>query len=136
MREKLSAGILLIAAIIIFCGFKRAEKPFIILSSGDIDPNNTTRIERIFTSKGRINYALVCPDGLKYAGVRLQIASRNEKTSNWGFSIIKTRDMYLDISRKYHKDYIYIEKPGNYFIQFFYLNKKNYPFAHKEFIVK
>ncbi len=129
------AVLFLILPLILLCGFKNREKPFVILSSGSIINDNIQRIERTFNSKERINYALITPDGLKYGGVRMQISSQNQKTSNWGFSVIQSKDLYIDTSSKIYKDYIFIQKPGNYIIQFFYLNKKNYPFAHKEFTV-
>lgn len=115
-------------------GFKK-EKPYLILSSGTINQDNTQRIERSFASMSRINYALILPKGLKYSGVRLQISSQDEKTSNWGYSLHQTKDLYLDTSLKIYRDYIVVQKPGRYILQFFYLNKKTYPFAHIEFMV-
>ena len=35
-----------------------------------------------------------------------------------------------------YTDYIVPRNSGHYIIQFFYLNKKNYPFARREFVVK
>lgn len=129
--------VLILMLPLIFCfSFKKTEKPFVVLSSGTISPESTRRIERIFLVKQRINYALIFPEGLRYSGVRMQISKQDDKTSNWGFSIISTKDLYLGQADKTYSDYIYIQKPGHYIIQFFYLNKKNYPFAHKEFYVK
>ena len=90
----------------------------------------------LFSFFFRINYALIAPDGFKKPGVRLQISKQDDKTSNWGFSIIQTRDFYLDLSQKAYRDYIYIQRPGRYYIQFFYLSNKDYPFARSEFWVQ
>lgn len=128
--------LILIVPFILFCGFKKAERPYLILSSGTINDMNLVRIERAFSEGQRINYALVSPNGLKYAGVRLQISSQSDKTSNWGFSIIESRDIYIPKYSKIYRDYFVAKKSGKYIIQFFYLNKKNYPFAHVEFWVK
>ncbi len=128
--------ILLILPLLLFCSFKKKEKPYIVLSSGTISIENTQRIERIFLTKQRINYALIAPDGFKYAGVRVQISKQDDKTSNWGFSIVQSNDLYLDLSQKAYLDYIYIQQPGHYILQFFYLNNKNYPFVHREFLVQ
>ncbi len=128
--------ILLILPLIFFCSFKKKEKPYIVLSSGVVSNQNTQRIERIFQTRQKIYYALIAPDGFKTPGVRLQISKQDEKTSNWGFSIIQTRDLYLDTAQTAYRNYIYIQRPGNYILQFFYLNNKDYPFAHKEFIVQ
>jgi len=127
---------LLILPLLLFCSFKKKEKPYVVLSSGTISIENTQRIERIFLQKQRINYALIAPDGFKYAGVRVQISKQDDKTSNWGFSIVQSNDLYLDLSQKTYRDYIYIQQPGHYILQFFYLNNKNYPFVHKEFLVQ
>lgn len=128
--------ILLIFPLFFFCSFKMKAKPYVVLSSGTISLENTQRIERVFVSGQRINYALIAPDGFKKPGVRLQISKQNDKTSNWGFSIIQSYDFYLDLSQKAYRDYIYVRNPGRYAIQFFYLSNKDYPFARKEFLVQ
>ncbi|MCD7740304.1 MAG: hypothetical protein LUH11_03035 [Candidatus Gastranaerophilales bacterium] len=128
--------IILILPLFLFCSFKKKEKPYIILSSGSISLEYVKRIERGFSANQRINYALVAPDGFKTPGIRLQISKQDEKTSNWGFSIIQSRDLYLDLAQNIYRDYIYIQRPGRYILQFFYLNNKDYPFAHKEFLVQ
>ena len=86
--------------------------------------------------QSRIYYALYAPGGFKQPGIRLQISKQDDKTSNWGFSIINSRDIYLDTAQKVYRDYIYIQQKGHYIIQFFYLNNKDYPFAHREFRVE
>ena len=128
--------ILLIFPLFLFCSFKKKEKPYAILSLGTISLETTQRIVRVFPACQRINFALVAPDGFKYAGVRIQVSKQDEKTSNWGFSIIQSRDVYLDLSQKAYRDYIYIQRPGKYILQFFYLNNKDYPFVHREFLVR
>lgn len=130
--------IVLIIPLILLCGFsfKKKEKPYIVLSSGSITNQTTHRIERIFASGQRINYALIAPDGFKKPGVRLQISKQDNKTTNWGFSIIKTQDLYLTTGENAYRSYIYLQNPGNYILQFFYLSNKDYPFAHKEFVVQ
>lgn len=134
MKKFLS--LILIFSVILLCGFKKKEKPYIVLSSGTIENSNLYRIERAFSLGQRVNYGLISPDGLKYSGVRMQISTQNDKTLNWGFSVIESKDLYLDTSSKIYRDYIYPRKAGRYIIQFFYLNKKTYPFAHLEFSVK
>ena len=124
--------ILLIIPLLLFCSFKKKEKPYIILSSGVISVENAQRAEYSFRAGQRINYALIAPDGFKYAGIRLQISKQDEKTSNWGFTIIQSKDIYLDMSKNSHIDYIYIRRAGKYYLQFFYLNNKDYPFARRE----
>lgn len=133
---KKTAIILLLISLIFCFGFSSEKKPYIVLSSGTISAETTRRIEKIFPVKQRINYALMTPEGLKYSGVRLQISKQDDKTSNWGFSVINSNDLYIDRSSKYYTGYIYIQSPGHYILQFFYLNKKNHPFAHVEFMVK
>lgn len=128
--------ILLIIPLIFLCSFKKREKPFAILSSGTISAENTQRVERTFLSRQRINYAIVAPDGFKTAGIRMQLSKVDEKTANWGFSIIQTNDIYIDMAQKTYGNYIYVQRPGKYVLQFFYLNNKNYPFIHKEFLVQ
>lgn len=128
--------LILIVPLLLLCAFKVKEKPFVVLSSGTIDSNNLQRIERAFLVGQRVNYALVSPDGLKYEGVRMQISTQSDKTTNWGFSILESNDLFLDKSSKIYRDYIVPRKSGKYIIQFFYLNKKTYPFAHLEFLVK
>lgn len=132
--------ICLILSLILFCGFKVKEKPYVVLSTGDISTDNpqiTKRIERCFAPRQRINYLLVLPNGVKYSGVRVQISKQSDKTKGlWGYSIENTKDIYILKGEKYYKDYIVIKSGGNYILQFFYLNKKNYPFVHKEFLVR
>ena len=64
------------------------------------------------------------------------ISKRDDKTSNWGFSIIQSRDIFIDKTADIYNDYILIQRPGRYIIQFFYLNNKDYPFIHREFLVQ
>lgn len=128
--------LILILPLFLLGAFKLKEKPYVVLSSGTIDSNNLQRIERAFLVGQRVNYALVSPDGLKYEGVRMQISTQSDKTTNWGFSIVESNDLFLDKSSKIYRDYIVPRKSGRYIIQFFYLNKKTYPFAHLEFLVK
>ena len=127
--------VLLIIPVLLFCGFKKLERPFVVLSSSEIHDVNVKRIERDFGSGYRIYYALVMPNGLKYSGVRLQVSSLSDKVSNWGFSLVETRDLYIPRTDRIYKDYFIAKKPGRYVLQFFYLNKKNHPFAHIEFRV-
>ena len=127
--------VLLIIPVILMCGFKRKEKPLLVMTTGAITKENIERIEWTFNAGERINYAIIAPDGLKYAGVRMQISSQDIKTSNWGFKIYQTQDLYIDTSTEIYKNYIVIQRPGHYIIQFFYLNDKNYPFIHREFTV-
>ena len=134
MKKFLS--LILIFSVILLCGFAKKEKPFVILSSGTIDNNNIQRVERVFNKNSRINYALILPDSVKYSGVRMQISKQDEKTSNWGYSIIETNDIFIVKGEKIYRNYIVPRTTGHYIIQFFYLNKKNYPFAHKEFMVQ
>jgi hypothetical protein len=129
-------GILLIIPMLFFCSFTRKEKPYIVLSSGMITSSTLQRVERCFTQRQRINFAIVAPDGFKTPGVRMQISKKDEKVSNWGFSIVQTRDIFLDMAQKTYTDYIYLQNPGYYVLQFFYLNNKDYPFAHAEFLVR
>ncbi len=128
--------LVLIISVIFLCGFGRKEKPYIIMSAGTVSKETINRIERVFMAGQRINYAIIAPDGFKYDAVRLQISKRDEKTSNWGFSIIQSRDIYIDKSADIINDYILIQRPGRYIIQFFYLNNKDYPFIHREFWVQ
>ena len=128
--------IFLILPLILLCGFRKIEKPFVILSSGTIDNISIKRVERFFNVYQKINFVLVFPEKVKYAGVRIQLSKQNEKTSNWGFSIVETRDVYINQGDKAYRGFIVPRTKGHYIIQFFYLNKKNYPFAHKEFMVQ
>lgn len=133
--KKLSV-IFIIISVFLCSGFKKSEKPYVMLSSGSLTKENTGRIERVFTAGQRIHYALIAPDGVKYPGIRMQISKQDDKTSNWGFSIIQSNDFYLPQSDQIYRSYIVVQKPGHYIIQFFYLNNKRYPFIHREFIVE
>ncbi len=119
-----------------FLGLKKYVKPYISLHTGTITEENINRTEKIFTSGQRINIGLIAPDGFKDYGIRLQLSKQDEKTSNWGFSLISSKDIYIDKTQNLYKDYIYIYRPGRYILQFFYINKKTYPFAHYEFSVQ
>ena len=127
--------LLLILPVLLFCGFKRKAKPVIILSANKITNESLQRVESNFYSKTRIFYALYAKDGFKSPGIRMQISKQDDNTSNWGFSIIMNKDIYIDMAQNTYRDYIYIQQPGHYIIQFFYLNNKDYPFAHREFRV-
>ena len=129
--------ILLILPLFLLCGFlKREHKPYLVLSSGAINTQQTQRIERNFVSGQRINYALIAPSGFKKSGVRLQLSKQDDKTTNWGFSIVKTQDLYLTKGETSYRNYIYLKNSGKYILQFFYLSNKDYPFAHIEFRVQ
>lgn len=128
--------VLIILPLIMFCGFfKKEEKPFILLSSGSINSEYTKKIERNFNIGQRINYALIAPSGFKKSGVRMQISKQDNKTTNWGFSVIQSNDLYLNKGEVRYQDYIVLRTAGKYTLQFFYLSNKDYPFAHTEFRV-
>ncbi len=127
--------ILIILSLIFLCGFKRKAKPIIILSSNKITNETAYKIENNFFAKSRIFYVLYAADGFKYQGIRLQISKKEDKTSNWGFSLIMSRDIYVNSGEKIYRDNLYLSQKGHYIIQFFYLNNKDYPFAHREFKV-
>ena len=119
----------------LLCGFKRKEKPILILSNAPINQITLSRTERIFAAKQRIYYALIASDGFKYSGIRMQISKQDDKTSNWGFSIVNTDDIYIVKGDSEYRSYIVVQSPGRYIIQFFYSNNKRYPFIHREFTV-
>ncbi len=129
--------ILFILCLAVLCGFTKKEKPYILLSSGNSAVfGDKIRNEKHFAAGQRIYISLVAPSGYKYSGVRMQLSKQEDKTSNWGFSIIQTRDLYFDLSKKTYRDYLRINTKGHYILQFFYLNNKRYPFAHTEFLVQ
>jgi len=134
MKKTLS--LFVIFCLLIFCGFTKKQKPYILLSSGNSAVmGDTIRNERHFFSGQRIYFSLTAPDGYKDSGVRMQLSKQDEKTSNWGFSIIQSKDLYLDKTQNTYKDYLRITQSGHYILQFFYLKNKRYPFAHTEFMV-
>ncbi len=132
------AVILLILPVFILCGFSfhRKRQAYIMLSSASISQMTADRIEKYFYPGQRIYYALISPDGFKYQGIRMQLSKQDDKTSNWGFSIIQSRDFVVDMAQNQYNDHINISRPGHYILQFFYLNNKDYPFAHTEFMVQ
>lgn len=128
---------LFILSLILLCGFKRAEKPFVVISSGNITKENLQRYERFFAKGQRINYALIAKDGVKYSGVRMQVSKQDNKTTNWGLSIVESKNIFVPKgTNTVYMDYIVPRESGNYAIQFFYSNKKNHPFARREFVVQ
>lgn len=129
-------SIVFLVLMVLLCGFKFKERPYVILSAGTISSTTLQRIERVFFVGQRINYAIVSPDGLKYSGVRMQLSTQSDKTTNYGYSIISTEDLFIDKYSKSYQNYFVPRKAGRYILQFFYLNKKNYPFAHVEFMVQ
>jgi len=134
MKKILS--VFIVCSLLIFCGFTKKQKPYILLSSGNTAVfGSTVRNERHFAAGQKIYFSLTAPDGYKDAGVRMQLSKQDEKTSNWGFSIVQSRDLYLSKSQKTYKDYLRITQSGHYILQFFYLSNKRYPFAHIEFMV-
>ncbi len=129
--------ILLIIPLFLLCGFK-SKRAYIVLSSGSVNVETTSKpmMERYFNARERIHYQIIVPNGFKYPGIRMQVSKQDEKTSNWGFSIIQSQDYTVNMAEKTYKNYIYIQRPGYYILQFFYLNNKDYPFAHTEFVVQ
>ncbi len=127
--------IFLILPLIFFCGFRKKEKPYVILSAGKITKEKLKRVERSFNAGQRIYYTMIVPEGFKYSGIRMQISSKDEKTSNWGYTIRQTNDFYVNLSDNVYSNYFVLQRPGYYIIQFFYINNKRYPFIHKEFMV-
>lgn len=126
----------LICPLLFLCAFKKRTNAYIMLSSANIPAvSENIRFERNFLAGQKINYAVVCPDGFKNSAVRLQVSKQDDKTSNWGFSIIQSKDLYVDKSQNFYKNYLYLYRPGKYILQFFYINNKDYPFAHTEFRV-
>ena len=130
--------ILLILPVFFLCGFslKKTKRAYIMLSASNISSMTAQRIERYFYPGQIIHYALISPDGFKYQGIRMQVSKQDEKTSNWGFSIVQSRDFVVDMAQNQYIDSVRLTRPGHYILQFFYLNNKDYPFAHTEFMVQ
>ena len=128
--------IILCISVVFCCGFKKENKPYIIMSAGQISKQSLDRIEKYFPSRHRIYYSLMAPDGFKYPAIRVQISKQDDKTSNWGFSIIKTEDISVVPGDRQYNGYIYLTEKGHYILQFFYINRKRYPFIHREFMVE
>lgn len=124
-------------SIIFCCGFmKKEQKPYLIMSSGQISKQSLERIEKRFNARQRIYYVLIAPEGFKYPAIRVQISKQDDKTSNWGFSIVKTEDISVVQGDKQYNGYIYLTEKGHYILQFFYINNKRYPIIHREFMVE
>ena len=128
--------ILLICPLILLCGFKKQQKPYAVLSISKITQQTINRTERFFFPKQKIYYAVFAPDGFKYDGIRMQLSKQDDKTANWGFTIVDSKDIYVVKGDSEYKDYVVPRTKGHYIIQFFYLNNKRYPFIHREFIVE
>ncbi len=128
--------IFLIFACLLFCGFKKSQKPYILMSSGTVNEQNLQRVQRVFPVGQKINYVLVFPDGVKYSGIRVHVSTQSDKVTNFGFSKISANDIYISKGDNIYRDYFIPKTTGHYILQFFYLNKKNYPFIHVEFVVK
>ncbi len=126
----------LIIQVILCTSFARKESPFVILSSGTISVENIKYRERVFSVGQRVNYAIVAPDRFKDSAFRMQLSTQNEKTTNWGFEIIETNDIYTDKTQTVYRDYVVPRKTGHYILQFFYASNRRYPFAHVEFMVR
>lgn len=129
-------SIVIIFLSIISCGFSfsHKEKPYVYLSSDSmVYQGNQPRIERRFNAGQRIYYTLVAPDGFKDAGVRFKIVKHDEKTSNWGYSILSVKDIYLDLGKTSYRDYFVLGQKGHYVVEFYYAKSLNYPFARNEF---
>ena len=128
--------VLLILPLIFLCGFRKKEKPYVILSSAMVTKENISRVERYFSVGQRVHYTIVAPDGVKYPGIRMQLSKQSDKTTNWGFSIEKSEEIFVPKSEQFYRSYFVPTSSGKYIIQFFYLNNKRYPFIHKEFFVQ
>ena len=127
---------LLILPLFLCCAFKKEQKPYAVISSNPITKASIQRIEHTFMEKHRIYYTVVAPEGFKYSGIRVQLSKQDEKTSNWGFSIIQSEDIYVVKGDKEFKGYVLPPSKGHYILQCFYSNNKRYPFIHREFMVR
>ena len=128
--------IFLILPLILCCAFKKEQKPYAVISSNPITKASMQKIEHTFMEKRRIYYAVVAPDGFKYSGIRMQLSKQDDKTSNWGFSIVQTEDIYVVKGDSEFGGYVLPPAKGHYILQFFYANNKRYPFIHREFMVR
>lgn len=128
----------LILPLILLCGFtfKKEQKPYAVISSNPITKASIQRVEHSFMEKRRIYYSVVAPENFKYSGIRMQLSKQDDKTSNWGFSIIQTEDIYVVKGDKEFRGYVLPPSKGHYILQFFYSNNKRYPFIHREFMVQ
>lgn len=128
--------IILLLCLFFTTGFKRKEKPFVLLSSAYITNDTFKYFERNFFIGQKVYYAVVAPEYFKDNSVRVQVSFQNEKTSNWGYEIIETNDIFIDKAQKIYRNYVVPRKKGHYILQFFYIDNKRYPFAHVEFMVR
>lgn len=129
-------SIIILFSVIFTCGFSlsKKQKPYVYISSAPVVYNEgQARIERRFNAGQRVYYTLVAPDGFKDAGVRFKIVKHEEKTSNWGYSVLRAKDIYLDLSKSIYCDYFVIAQKGHYVVEFYYARDLKYPFARNEF---
>ena len=122
---------------LLFCGFGFAhKKPYAVLSSTRITDEFSDYKEIVFAQKQRIYFAVFAPEGFKYSGIRIQLSKQDEKTANWGFSIVNTEDIYVTKGNNEFRNYVVAPTSGHYILQCFYLNNTRYPFIHREFWVR
>lgn len=128
--------ILLILPFMLCCAFKREQKPYAVISANPITVSSIKRIEHSFMEKRRVYYVVYAPEGFKYSGIRVQLSKQDDKTSNWGFSIVHAEDIYVEKGNNEFRGYVLPPAKGHYILQCFYSNNKRYPFIHKEFMVQ
>ncbi len=101
--------------------FKKKEKPYIVLSSADLNREENLKkatLNSVFRINERIYFYVYTPDGFKSDYIKYQIVKQDDNAHVQGFTRIRNITKRVKNKNKF-VDYVVLSQKGKYFIQVF-----------------
>lgn len=100
---------------------KKKEKPYIVLSSADLNNEENLKkatLNSVFKINERIYFYVYTPDGFKSDYIKYQIVKQDDNAHVQGFTRIRNITKRVKNKNKF-VDYVVLSQKGKYFIQVF-----------------
>lgn len=111
------------------------KKPVLLFNSQPINKQTVSSFSNLFEAGEKIHFAILNPKGFKNNIIRIQVVKKDENTNHWGYSIVYSKDVKIDISKNFYIDYLVMGRKGHYIMQVFYLDNFDIPFVRNDFKV-
>lgn len=111
------------------------QKADLILSAAPIS-SSTTKLERYFEQNRKIYWIIMPKKKFKDSVIRIQIMKKSDKVPYYGYSIAFTRDIPIDMDKKYHTDYFTLQENGYYIVRIFEIRDLETPIATSDLWIK
>jgi len=130
--------ILICTFVLLLSGCKKEEKSVLLLTSGQITPENyaAKQYKITFGADERIDFILYNPKPLKSNIVKIQVLKLESNGFASGYSISYARSIQIDNNLNYVTDYFYVHQKGSFVLRIFSTDDFYTPVAEAQFTLE